>query len=68
LLLKLFPYFLNTIEPVYIATQGKLKMWPLWAIGLYIQVKIISINGENKTFIDSDLLYRGALYRQWFVI
>ena len=29
LLLKLFPYFLNTIEPVYIATQGNLKMWPL---------------------------------------
>jgi uncharacterized protein (UPF0305 family) len=29
LLLKLFPYFLNTIEPVYLATQGKLKMWPL---------------------------------------
>ena len=39
-------------------TQGYLKMCPLWAVALYIQVKIICINGENEA----------ALYRQWFVI
>ena len=22
-------------------TQGNMKMWPLWAVSLYIQVKII---------------------------
>ena len=55
-------------------TQGKPKMCPLLAVALYIQVKIICpifSNRKNETdtcfievpFVDSDLLYRGALYR-----
>ena len=42
------------------ATLGNMKMWPLWAVALYIQVKLsaLFIDGENET----------ALYRQWFVI
>jgi hypothetical protein len=41
-------------------TQGNLKMCPLWAVALYIQVKInaLYINEKNEA----------VLYREWFVI
>jgi hypothetical protein len=55
-------------------TQGKPKMCPLLAVALYIQFKLYALfsNRKNETeicfievpFIDSDLLYGGALYRQ----
>ena len=40
-------------------------MCPLWAVAIYKQVKIIWTNNEKNeaAFIDSDLCYRGALYR-----
>ena len=41
-------------------TQGNLKMCLLWAVALYIQVKII------RTF--HEWAIDDALYRQWFVI
>ena len=65
------------------ATEGNMKMWPLWAVAFYIPVNIIYalfINGGNEIvlyrqwfvievpFIDSDLLYIGAHYRKRYVI
>jgi len=44
------------VKPVYKGHSREPQMWPLWAVALYIQVKII--NGKNET----------AIYRQWFVI
>ena len=47
------------------AIQGNLKMWPFWEAALYMQVKLYAlfINGEMRLpFIDSDLLYWGALW------
>jgi hypothetical protein len=47
------------------ATQLNLKMWPLRAVALYMQGKnnmYYSLMGEIRlSFIDSDLLYRGAI-------
>jgi hypothetical protein len=41
-------------------TQANLKTYPLWAVGLYIQVKIICM---RLPFIENDLLYRGTLWQ-----
>ena len=50
-------------------TEGNLKMCPLWAVVLYIQVKIMCTFHQWETlgclYIDSDLLYRGALYHKF---
>jgi hypothetical protein len=41
------------------ATQGNLKMWPLWAVTLYIQwLYVLFINRE----------YEAALYIQWLYV
>ena len=42
------------------ATQGNLKMWPLWALSFIYRLKLhaLFINGENEP----------VFYRQWFVI
>jgi len=45
--------------------EGTLKIWPLWAVVLYIQVQIVCTIYYTKKmklpFIDSDLLYTGDL-------
>jgi hypothetical protein len=38
-----FLYMKNIVKPVK-TTKGNLKMWPLWAVALYIQVKIIYVS------------------------
>ena len=61
-----FPYKVQS--NLYIkTTQRNLKMWPLWAVTLYIQLKLYglySLMGEMRLpFPDSDLLYRCVLYQ-----
>ena len=64
--------YIYTVKPEYKkGTLRKLKMCPLWAVAFYIQVKITMYSLIGKmwlSFIDSDLLYRGAsclLYTGW---
>ena len=55
------------VKPLY-KCRSNMTLWPLWAVALYIQVKIIYyilyalfINWQNRLpFIDRDLLYRGV--------
>ena len=70
--MKLFGIYIYTVKPEYKkGTLRKLKMCPLWAVAFYIQLKITMYSLIGKmwlSFIDSDLLYRGAsclLYTGW---
>jgi hypothetical protein len=55
--------YLNIVKPENVAFMNSC---PLFTGLKYMHYSIMGEMG--LPFIDSDLLYRGALYRQWFVI